>query len=180
MEYGPQGALVEEVIAFVSRGEVFSPTASVVAPGALVITDLEEAKEYAWYRPIGDDEGPNWTSLREEEIAPFHAVPYERPELKPAYDAVRALTNPFHEQIRPKLPPQLIDDVAGDLKHCAMNRALHGLVPDSFWERVWQVYRQGAWPCGWEGDYPAGRMVIYQPPPTSSWNGNTQIRPMEK
>jgi hypothetical protein len=163
MDYGPYSALVEEVIAAIPSGGILRPIVNVDAPNALVLTDLEEATRYAWSRSIG---GHTWTSLREVQTAPFHAEPYKHPERKPAYDAVDGQLEPLFEVMFEKLPREyrrLFDDIAGDLEHCALNRALHGLVPDSFWERVWQVYRQGAWPCGWDGEYPAGRMVIYQP-----------------
>jgi hypothetical protein len=166
-DYGPHNALVEDVIAAVEQGRVFRPSHPVDAPGALVIDAIADAKEYAWSRPIAGDESSTWNDLREDEVAPFHAVPYDHPERRPAYEAVEARLEWFFDVLRAKLPApyaDLIDDVAADLRHCALNRALHGLVPDSFWERVWQVYRQGAWPCGWDGEYPAGRMVIFQPP----------------
>jgi hypothetical protein len=168
MDYGPHTALVEEVIAFIAQGGVLRPTAPADEANALVLDNLETAKEYAWSRQIADDESPTWNDLREDQAAPFHAVPYAHPELKPAYDAAEGLLEQFLALLREKLPREyahLIDDVAGDLANCARNRALNGLVEDSFWERVWRIYRQGAWPCGWEGDYPAGRIVIYQPAP---------------
>ena len=167
MSYGPNSALVEEVVAFLEHGGILRPTARVVLPGAHITDDLDEAKTYAWQRQIAGDESPTWTDLREDQAGPFHAVPYEHPERRPAYEATRAQIEPFFKLLRQNLPDSyvdLIDDLAGDLMNCATNRALHGLVEDSFWEQVWRVYRQGAWPCGWEGDHPDGRLVIYQPP----------------
>jgi hypothetical protein len=26
---------------------------------------------------------------------------------------------------------------------------------------MWYWYRQGHWPCGWEGDWPEGRLVVF-------------------
>jgi hypothetical protein len=166
MNFGPHTALVEEILAAIERGEILSAPAPVSEPAALVVRDLDEAKRYAWSRPIAGDESSTWNDLREDEVAPFHAMPYDHPEAKPAYDATDGLLPHLVTLLRAKLPASysdLLDDVAADLQHCAMNRALQGLVPDSFWERVWRLYAVGVWPCGWEGEYPAGRVVIFQP-----------------
>ncbi|MEP6859861.1 MAG: hypothetical protein ABJE66_04525 [Deltaproteobacteria bacterium] len=168
MNLGPHTALVEEILATIERGEILSPRASSFEPDALVVHDLPEAKRYAWSRPIAGAESSTWTDLREDEVAPFHAAPYDHPELKPAYDATDGLLPNLLGLLRGKLPSsysELLDDIAADLQHCAMNRGLYGLVPNSFWERIWRVYAAGAWPCGWAGEYPEGRIVIYQPPP---------------
>lgn len=169
MNFGSHTPLVEEILATIERGEILSPRVSVSESesGALVVHDLFEAKRYAWSRPIAGDESSTWNDLREDEVAPFHATPYDHPESKPAYDAIDGLLPRLLTLLRAKMPAiygELLDDVAADLQHCAMNRALYGLVPNSFWERIWRVYASGAWPCGWEGEYPQGRMVIYQPP----------------
>jgi hypothetical protein len=106
------------------------------------------------------------TALVEEILAAVERGDVMNPRA-PVSDANALVIDDFDEAKREKLPPAYADareDIAADLQHCAMNRALHGLVPDSFWERVWEIYRQGAWPCGWEGEYPQGRIVIFQPP----------------
>jgi hypothetical protein len=164
MAFGIHTSLVEEILTAIANGDILSPHAPIADPLALVIADLDEAKRYAWSRPIAGDDISTWNDLREDEVAPFHALPYERPDLKPAYDSTDTLLEPLSKLLREKLPAnyaELRDDVAADLQHCAMNRALHGLLPDSFWERMWQIYRRGGWPCGWEGEYPQGRLVVF-------------------
>jgi hypothetical protein len=91
MNFGPHSALVEEILASIDRGEILSAHVSVSEPDTLVVHDLNEAKRYAWSRPIADDESSTWNDLREDEVAPFHAMPYEHPESKPAYDATDGL-----------------------------------------------------------------------------------------
>ncbi|PFI73957.1 hypothetical protein COK13_29330 [Bacillus cereus] len=45
---------------------------------------------------------------------------------------------------------------------CALNRLVNGKV-DNFYERIFEVYKLGVWPCGWEGEYPEGRIIVYSP-----------------
>jgi hypothetical protein len=137
MDYGPHTALVEMVIDSITRSRILRPTAPVDARGGLVVADLETAKDYAWSRQIAGDESATWNDLREDQAAPLHAAPYERPELKLAYDSTNELLGRFLDLLREKLPAEyvhLIDDIAGDLVHCARNRALYGMVEESFWE----------------------------------------------
>jgi hypothetical protein len=175
MNFGTHSTLVEEILSTIEHGEILSGHGPVSEPGALVIHDFDEAKRYAWSRPIAGDESSTWNDLREDEVAPFHAMPHEHPESKTAYDATDGLLPRLLALLGAKLSivyGELLDDVAADLQHCAMYRALHGLVPDSFWERIWRMYSTGAWPCGWEGDYPTGRIVIFQPSRSvGSWRG---------
>lgn len=51
-----------------------------------------------------------------------------------------------------------------NLQNCAESRGFLGL-SDGFWEGVFQVYRRGWQPCGWQGIFPEpGRVVAYAPP----------------
>jgi hypothetical protein len=57
----------------------------------------------------------------------------------------------------------LLDDVVGDLYNSAFNRCVRGRNKSSFFEKLLAVYRAGGWPCGWDGDYPSGRLAVYLP-----------------
>lgn len=48
----------------------------------------------------------------------------------------------------------IIDQVAGDMMYCAMNRAFNGSI-NNFWEQLLSIYFRGYWPCCWLGDWPA-------------------------
>lgn len=62
----------------------------------------------------------------------------------------RSLLLALRKVLRGELEP-LIDDVLGDLQNCARKRVALGDAPD-FWERVWDVYDAGGWPCGCSDD----------------------------
>lgn len=56
----------------------------------------------------------------------------------------------------------IFEEIIGDLHMCALNRLVNGKV-DNFYERIFEVYKLGGWPCGWEGEYPEGRVIVYSP-----------------
>jgi hypothetical protein len=57
---------------------------------------------------------------------------------------------------------QVAHNAVTDLWYCAENRAFNG-PNDNFWERLFRLYRQGLWPCGWRGVYPGpGKFVAYR------------------
>lgn len=45
---------------------------------------------------------------------------------------------------------------------CALNRLVNGKT-DNFYEKIFEVYKQGGWPCGWKGTYPIGEIIVYVP-----------------
>jgi hypothetical protein len=56
----------------------------------------------------------------------------------------------------------LANNMVSELWFCAENRAFNGLT-DNFWERMFQLYQQGMWPCGWYGVFPSpGKFVAYR------------------
>lgn len=56
----------------------------------------------------------------------------------------------------------LANNIATELFYCAENRAFNGPT-DNFWERMFRLYQQGVWPCGWRGVFPhPGKFVAYR------------------
>ena len=73
---------------------------------------------------------------------------------------------PFARGLAQQLPAPyqaVVDDIAADLQNIVLSRVVAGVGLNLF-DRLWEVYRQGGWPCGWEGAFPAGRLVAFQPP----------------
>lgn len=46
-------------------------------------------------------------------------------------------------------------DAAGAAYEIATNN------PDKSYQGLMKWYRQGHWPCGWDGSYPKGRLIVY-------------------
>lgn len=56
----------------------------------------------------------------------------------------------------------LANNMVSELWDCAENRAFNGLT-DNFWERMFRLYQQGVWPCGWWGVFPnPGKFIAYR------------------
>jgi hypothetical protein len=52
-------------------------------------------------------------------------------------------------------------DVLEDIKRDVSWAAIEALLDEqSFFHRLLAWYRQGRWPCGWNGDFPAGSLVV--------------------
>lgn len=56
----------------------------------------------------------------------------------------------------------LANNMLSELWYCAENRAFNGLT-DNFWERMFHLYQQGVWPCGWRGVFPSpGKFIAFR------------------
>jgi hypothetical protein len=53
-------------------------------------------------------------------------------------------------------------DATDVFSYIAQNRAYNGMT-DNFWEQLFQLYKAGLWPCGWQGSYPDdGRLMVWR------------------
>ncbi|MED0681268.1 hypothetical protein [Aneurinibacillus thermoaerophilus] len=165
MKYGPNTALVEEVINFVKSGNLLVPTNK---DGALknvhIIIDFERAKALAW------DEEYGWTDRRENEMSKVMEGYYETEDLKEYKEELDKLLDTFVMYLRRRLKgmySEIFDDVVADLYNCAFNRAVNGN-DYNFFEQLFEVYRKGGWPCGWQDNHPQGKLTAYFPSINSS------------
>jgi hypothetical protein len=130
---------------------------------------------------VRDELAWTWQDLTENLVAEliWTAAYWERPDRKAIGDP---LFQVFHDsplerqlagRLRESLPwveplegwghcgEQVAHNAVTDLWYCAENRAFNGST-DNFWERLFRLYRQGVWPCGWRGVYPGpGKFVAY-------------------
>ena len=66
--------------------------------------------------------------------------------------------NAIYEDILEDIP-YLLDSIFGDFSKIIFNDYLK--LNNVFFENILQVYLAGGWPCGWEGEYPEGRLVVF-------------------
>jgi hypothetical protein len=162
---GPHAAAAAEIFDVIEAGGILRPSQPLSIPGARVLTDLKAAGDFAWRQ---FEEGTtNWTDLRTRESAALKKLLRARADLAPLVQRRYELVFEWiFDQLQPRLDPalaELLEDVAGDLDNCVCARLLNGAGESGFFEQLWNVYRQGGWPCGWEGAYPGGNLVLYQP-----------------
>lgn len=124
-----------------------------------VIFDLSQAEKFAT-----DDSGVNfvdWQSLLEAFTPAWPEMP--RKIEKEILLVLDRITQNEYPHVRSEV---LINNMQGDISrllHCYA----YGEVPQ-LWKEVQQVYLNGAIPCGWEGPYPEGRMVVFSIQPATT------------
>jgi hypothetical protein len=159
--------LIEDIQSAVRAGALMRPAALIIGEQLHVIDDFTQAQDYAFRRYLTDaEDADNWTDLRKREVSRLLAATYSDPARADLRVAVRALDEPFARALAQQLPPAyqpVLDDVAADLQNIALSRAVPGAGTGLF-GLMWDVYQRGGWPCGWEGAYPDGRLVVFQPP----------------
>jgi hypothetical protein len=131
---------------------------------------------------VRDELAWTWQDLTKNLVAEliWTAAYWERPDRKTIHDPLfqafhgspleRQMAARFRD-ILPQAEPlpgwghcgeQVAHNAVTDLWYCAENRAFNGST-DNFWERLFRLYRQGVWPCGWRGVYPEpGKFVAYR------------------
>jgi hypothetical protein len=77
-------------------------------------------------------------------------------EVRNTYDQIQSGLSSF-------LPEVEVNTVYDDLEYIMLARAVMD-VTDLFWEKMFQVYRAGGYPCGWKGAYPEGQLVVLSRP----------------
>ena len=72
-------------------------------------------------------------------------------EVMPLVDAYREQQN---------LPPVFCDCVRWDLLSAVMEASYKSWRPPIFFGKLLKVYEAGHFPCGWEGEWPNGRLIV--------------------
>ena len=54
-----------------------------------------------------------------------------------------------------------LNDIEADLLNCYLN--IKHIQKYPLWNAVFKAYKKGVFPCGWLGDYPEGKLVVFHP-----------------
>lgn len=164
VRFGNNTNLVEEVIEFVESGEFFCKPYKGSLENIIVENDFEKAKEFAWTQNL-----PNcplaWADIREQEMSEVMGVRYSLSDFDEADAALGELVDQFGDVLSKRIKgdyEELLDEIMGDMYNAAYCRAVKG-VSDNLLEQLFMIYKNGGWPCGWEGDYPDGKLIVYIP-----------------
>jgi len=60
-----------------------------------------------------------------------------------------------------KLPKSFEDTVQWDILHLAIESEYSDIFPPGFYASQAYWYLKGHFPCGWEGNFPKGKLVVY-------------------
>ena len=164
LNFGPYSGEVEEVRALASSGTLFKAPSKLSTEEFRIERDLEKALAIA-FEQSEDSSRLDWNTLRSQQMRRVYAKEYATVGFTQSITPeLRRLRNDLITILKPQLRgpwKELIDDVAGDLGNCAYARALFGK-ENEFYERLFSIYKAGCWPCGWEGDYPDGRPIVFE------------------
>lgn len=61
----------------------------------------------------------------------------------------------------PKLPEPVLAMIRSDVRLIIMELEYADIVPPRFFAQRAKWYLAGHFPCGWEGDFPQGRLIVY-------------------
>ncbi|TKI67406.1 hypothetical protein FC756_13345 [Lysinibacillus mangiferihumi] len=159
MNYGVFNNLVEEVIRFSKNFQ--SELTNNISNEIVIINDIKKAEHLAYDEVFGEDEY-NWKDIRELEISEVWGIYYEISE-NGKTEGLEELLEIIADNVRKSSFKYSIfyDDVVADLTNCAINRAINGK-SSSFFEELFEIYQLGAFPCGWNGDYPEGEIIAFK------------------
>lgn len=68
----------------------------------------------------------------------------------------------IQEGIRLKcLPDSIINDIKFNLVNILVSDAFSNHYRSEFYHQMYQIYISGHLPCGWDGEYPSGRIIVF-------------------
>ena len=151
---------------------------------------LEELKGLVWFRSVGvrDVETPEILSSWHEAIESCASIEWENLRLEAANQycerlaersperfnqwndivlslkpITRALVSEKTRQVIEEndLPKVFLDTVNWDILHLCMEAEYADVYPPGFFASQSFWYAKGHFPCGWKGEFPKGKLVIY-------------------
>lgn len=156
--------LVQEVIDFVNKGQFFEGVIPSKQHYYMIEKDFQKAQLYAFEQnlPHGN---LCWSDIKELEMSAVYAKIYNQANYKELSKQLREVSPDFFKTLKTRLSTtyrNILDEVDSDMRGILVNRAINGLT-DNLFEKIFQFYKDGGWPCGWKGDYPQGKMIVFSP-----------------
>ena len=80
---------------------------------------------------------------------------------------LRPIVNEFVEEecrntvVENSLPRSFVQSVSSDMLHACIEAEYSDVYPPGFFASLGYWYCTGRFPCGWKGDFPDGKMIIY-------------------
>ena len=153
-------------------------------------TTLEQLQQADWFHHVGEPrEGPfvvvsswneaitrcsspEWEDLTLEAANRFsEAVARRSHERFQQWNAIvaemrQAIVPILEQKIKPArllfhLPQVFEDVVRWDVLHLCMEAEYADIFPPGFFASQGYWYVQGRFPCGWDGDFPSGKLFLY-------------------
>jgi len=135
------------------------------------IADVNYAK--SWLDAVSHCVGEDWKYVHREGRSIISSSVYKKSKTRCDQwnDTIDMLKNPVSKLVQRKaasvmelnhLPKEFGWSVAGDLINAALECEYSDVVdPGFFTTTIVDIYLKGHFPCGWEGKYPEGKLVVY-------------------
>lgn len=164
---------VEEVIALAESGTLLRDPKPQVLGDVRVTHSVDDLQAWLFTEAqpgARDEDGRDWLNLRELMVSKIRYSDAETRGLagKALDELERSIARRIEHGVHASLQGgpflEYQEDIAADLTHCALARAV-GSTGDhaALFERLFEAYKVGVFPCGWEGTYPAGRLAVFVP-----------------
>jgi len=98
---------------------------------------------------LGNYQNSQWKIIQDISVAQRYA--YQQCDLETVWADLRESNS---------LKDSLFSDIDADLFNCYLNNKYKKNHP--FWNMIEDAYFKGGWPCGWEGKYPEGKLVVFK------------------
>ncbi len=126
----------------------------------------------SWTEAIKSCESEQWEALCQEASNQYRARLQERnPDRFREWNAtvkkVKEVSIPLvlkktHQIVEcNKLPKGFIDTVQWDILHLCMESEFADVFPPGFYASQAYWYVKGHFPCGWDGEFPNGKLIVY-------------------
>lgn len=129
-----------------------------------IIHDFQEAKFYAFEKDDYEGTaGSTWTDIREHQFSEVMSFLYSMSDYRERAKRIRSINIPEVDEIQYTAEAlQLEEEIYTDLLLCIRCRMIRG-DKNEFFEKMFEIYKLGGWPCGWNGKYPEGNFITYFP-----------------
>ena len=146
-----------DLVSFLNRKEYFGEKYNGLLDEYLVITDPIQAD---YYFHLNEDYG-DWNFIKNSNWEDFDepsSIEFMSASLSFVSKHILEKGKMFHnaEIVLDNLQDNIISDMCGFLEFG--NIEIH---TPPIWQSMKYVYLHNGWPCGWDGDYPRGRMVVF-------------------
>ena len=148
--------------AYLAGTPLLSPTRH-PPPSFVTVTALTEALHWANSQGLYEY---SWDDIREREYSRLYGIGIrKRSDFAKAKTALLEIVWPLlgreFESRLSHFGREVLDHMGTDLAYYAVQLISAGPDPQLFYGRLVEIYARGLWPCGWRGNYPRGRFVVY-------------------
>ncbi|WP_298772970.1 hypothetical protein [uncultured Shewanella sp.] len=163
VDLGKYTDLFNEIIDFLNSGALLKQHEGEVSDQRIIF-DIDRAKMMAWESVYGEEE-LTWSDFRSDKMSEIWDIIYTSSEVFPDVENILAsqLDN-LNQCVLNQLSlehKELLDDIVSDLFACMHSRVVLGK-KNIFFEKIFSVYLQGGWPCGFESNGHINNLVFYK------------------